>query len=49
MGAMNAYGRVVGAFHITVVGEVPPGTVRMIGDGLASSADAAETPVEPAP
>jgi sigma-E factor negative regulatory protein RseB len=35
MGAMSAYGRRVGAFHITVVGEVPIGTVRLIGDGLA--------------
>lgn len=35
IGAMNAYGRRIGAFHITVVGEVPPGTVRMIGDGFA--------------
>ncbi|MGH8442931.1 MAG: MucB/RseB C-terminal domain-containing protein [Nevskiaceae bacterium] len=45
MGAMNAYGRRVGAFHITVMGEVPPGTVRMIGDGLA--APAAEPGAEP--
>lgn len=35
IGAMSAYGRRVGAFHITVVGEVPTGTVRMIGDGFA--------------
>ena len=34
MGAMNAYGRAVGAFHATVVGEVPQSTVRLIGDGL---------------
>lgn len=40
MGAMNAYGRRVGSFHVTVIGEVPPGTVRMIGEGLA--------PAEPA-
>lgn len=33
MGAMNAYGRAVGAFHVTVVGEVPQSTVRLIGDG----------------
>lgn len=32
MGAMNAYGRRIGGFHITVVGEVPRGTVRLIGD-----------------
>lgn len=40
IGAMSAYGRRVGAFHITVVGEVPPGTVRMIGDGFAAPAGA---------
>lgn len=42
MGAMSAYGRKVGAFHVTVVGEVPAGTVRMIGDAMAP-------PGEPAP
>ena len=36
MGATSAYGRRVGTFHITVIGEVPPGTVRMIGDGFAA-------------
>lgn len=44
MGAMNAYGRHVGTFHITVVGEVPPGTVRMIGDGFAEPEAAAAQP-----
>jgi sigma-E factor negative regulatory protein RseB len=46
IGAMSAYGRRVGAFHITVVGEVPPGTVRMIGDGFAepSAADPSTAP-----
>lgn len=34
IGAINAYGRMVGSFHITVVGEAPPETVKMIGDGL---------------
>lgn len=43
IGAMNAYGRRVGAFHITVVGEVPPGTVRMIGDGFAEPEPASLT------
>ncbi len=38
MGAMSAYGRRVGSFHITVIGEVPVSTVRMIGDGLAAPA-----------
>ena len=36
IGGMNAYGLRVGVFHITVIGEVPLGTVRMIGDGLAA-------------
>lgn len=56
MGAMSAYGRRVGAFHVTVIGEVPPGTVRMIGEGLAPAAEAepepeasADTPPEPQP
>ncbi len=34
IGAVNAYGRMVGSFHITVVGEAPPETVKMIGDNL---------------
>ena len=34
IGAVNAYGRMVGGFHVTVVGEAPPETVKMIGDGL---------------
>lgn len=41
MGAMHAYGRVTGSFHITVVGEAPEETVKMIGDGAQP---AAETP-----
>ena len=40
MGAMNAYGRNVGGYHITVIGEVPLSTVRLIGDGLATSTEA---------
>lgn len=34
IGAVNAYGRMIGTFHITVVGEAPPETVKMIGDNL---------------
>jgi sigma-E factor negative regulatory protein RseB len=34
MGAVHAYRRMVGNFSITVVGEAPLETVRMIGDGL---------------
>jgi sigma-E factor negative regulatory protein RseB len=37
MGAMNAYARSVGAFRVTVVGEVPRDTVRLIGDGFEIS------------
>ncbi|HEX4871243.1 MAG TPA: MucB/RseB C-terminal domain-containing protein [Nevskiaceae bacterium] len=44
LGAVHAYGRVVGRTHITVVGEAPQETVRMIGDSLPE----AELPVEPA-
>lgn len=35
-GGVNAYGRVVGPFHVTVVGEVPEATVEMIGEGLVA-------------
>ena len=34
MGAVNAYGRSVGKYHVTVVGEVPQVTVKMIGDSV---------------
>ncbi|HUP92760.1 MAG TPA: MucB/RseB C-terminal domain-containing protein [Solimonas sp.] len=34
MGAVHAYGRMMGSFHVTVIGEAPPQTVRMIGDNL---------------
>src|SRR3546814_19516001 len=33
-GALNAYGRVVGSVHITVVGEAPSDTVRLIGENV---------------
>jgi sigma-E factor negative regulatory protein RseB len=42
-GAMEAYGRTIGSYHITIVGEVPPQAVRMIGDGASPV-----FPVEPA-
>jgi sigma-E factor negative regulatory protein RseB len=44
MGAMSAYGRSVGGYHITVIGEVPLSTVRLIGDGLAESTEARAEP-----
>jgi sigma-E factor negative regulatory protein RseB len=34
MGAVNAYGKKVDSYHVTVVGEVPSATVRMIGDSV---------------
>jgi sigma-E factor negative regulatory protein RseB len=34
MGAVNAYGRLVGDYYVTVVGEVPHATVKMIGDSV---------------
>ncbi len=34
MGAVNAYGRSVGGYHVTVVGEVPQETVKMVGDSV---------------
>jgi sigma-E factor negative regulatory protein RseB len=34
MGAVNAYGRDVGDYHVTVVGEVPHATVKMIGNSV---------------
>jgi len=34
MGAVNAYGRKLGDYHITTVGEVPRRTVRMIGESV---------------
>lgn len=41
MGGVNAYGRVLGSMHFTVVGEVPPTTVRYIGDALEPADPAA--------
>lgn len=34
MGAVHAYGRMYGSFHVTVVGETPPAAVRYIGEHL---------------
>ena len=49
MGAMSAYGRRIGSIHITVIGEVPASTVRMIGDGLAEPTSAADEPAAAEP
>ena len=35
VGAVSTYARLIGQHHVTVVGEVPPETVRMIADSLA--------------
>lgn len=34
VGPVEAYGRMMGSFHITIVGEVPSQAIRMIGDGV---------------
>ena len=34
MGAVNAYGRKLNSHHVTVVGEVPSATVRLIGESV---------------
>lgn len=39
MGAVHAYGRMLGEYHVAIVGEVPMETVRMIGDGLRAADD----------
>lgn len=40
IGAVHAYGRMIGTFHITVVGEAPQETVKMIGDSFKPPAEA---------
>jgi sigma-E factor negative regulatory protein RseB len=49
MGAVHAYGRVIGDFHIAVVGEVPMETVRLIGDGLEPTLQVQAAPDAPLP
>lgn len=39
IGAMRAYGRIVGSTRVTVVGEAPEATIRMIGDGVKPAND----------
>lgn len=46
MGAVNAYSRLAGKVHITVVGEAPQRTVRMIGDSLQMTSLAGITDAE---
>ncbi|MDD3764230.1 MAG: MucB/RseB C-terminal domain-containing protein [Nevskiales bacterium] len=45
MGAVHAFGRIVGTIHVTVVGEAPPETVRLIGESVEPD-DAQVGPVE---
>lgn len=50
IGGMQAFGRVVGRTHVTVVGEAPPETLRMIGEGIKAEAEEPATPpAAPAP
>lgn len=49
IGALNAYGRVVGTVHITVVGEAPSETVRLIGDNLQPSNGLPQIQASPEP
>lgn len=34
MGAVNAYGKLLGDYHVTVVGEVPQASVKLIGESV---------------
>ena len=36
MGAVNVYGSVIGTYQITVIGEVPKDTVKMVADSVES-------------
>lgn len=48
MGGMQAYGRMVGRMHVTVVGEAPAETLRMIADNLKPEPEAPQ-PLAAAP
>ena len=37
-GPMNAYGRDLGGYHVTAVGEVPAATVRLFSDAIRAAA-----------
>ncbi len=53
MGAVHAFGRVIGTMHVTVIGEAPQETVRLIGESVqpveAPSAGPAPPPDEATP
>jgi sigma-E factor negative regulatory protein RseB len=44
MGALQVYGRMIDGYDVTVVGEAPIETIRMIGDGLRHASEPANTP-----
>lgn len=44
MGAVHAFGRSFGSFHVTVVGETPPAAVKYIGENLKLREPAAASP-----
>lgn len=45
MGAVHAYGRMQGTVHITVMGEAPPETLRLIGESLRPQPELQAEPV----
>lgn len=53
MGPVQAYGKVVGSFHVTVVGEVPGAAIKLIGENvrlpLPGPVRAPETGAAPTP
>ena len=49
MGAVHAYGRMVGRFHVTVVGEAPAATVKLIGDSAQPAEPSAQGQEKPQP
>lgn len=42
MGALNAYGQSINDYHVTVIGEVPESTVKMIGESVAHTESTAQ-------
>ena len=47
MGAVQAYGRSLGRYHVTVVGETPVATVEAISAGLRLNEAAEKPPAKP--
>lgn len=42
MGALNAYGQSINDYHVTVIGEVPASTVKLIGESVAQTETTAQ-------